>query len=373
MTTPLHDLIVSRIRQEGPLTAAQYLDLALYHPQWGYYASADRRSGRDGDFFTSVDTGPLFGETLAVQIAEMCERLAASGVARFDLVEVAAGNGRLTRDILDALRRESPDLYAAVGVTLVERSGTARRAHPDMLAAHAPRILDSLADLPPRVCGIVLANELLDALPVHVVTAVDEELREIYVVESHGVLAERAGPLSTDRIREYFERTGAPLAPGLRAEVGLEAEQWVERAGASLSAGYLLLFDYGHEARELYSPAHAAGTLMTFHAHTADAKGWLEDPGACDLTAHVNLTAVRNAARRSGLSPAGVLDQSYFLMNLGIVERLPTGPDAASIARRLAAKTLLAPGGLGSTMKAMAFAAQADAHPLRGFRSGRLT
>jgi SAM-dependent MidA family methyltransferase len=144
-------------------------------------------------------------------------------------------------------------------------------------------------------------------------------------------------------------------------------------AAAAIDRGFVLLFDYGHEAHELYSRLHAAGTLTTYRRHAAGARHWLDDPGEADLTAHVNLTAIRHAARLAGLEVLGIVDQMYFLTSLGIVDRLPEGADRAAISRRLTAKTLLMPGGLGSTMKVMAFGKNVGRPALRGFASGRLT
>ena len=372
-TTPLTGVIVSRIRDRGPMTVADFMELALYHPDYGYYSRSIQRSGRDGDFFTSVDVGPLFGELIAAQLDEMWALLSSEGAAHFDLVEAGAGNGRLTRDILDAARRQYPDLYAHARVTLVERGAAARAAQASTLREHADRLADSRPDLPAAITGVILANELLDALPVRVVTMTAEGLRETLIAERDGTLVEIDAPLSAPSIDEYFARCGVALAPGARAEVGLEATAWVTAAGAALDRGFLLLFDYGHEARELFSPTHAAGTLMAYRAHTAGARHWLSEPGDSDLTAHVNLTAIRAAAEAAGLVTLRLLDQTYFLLSLGLADRLETGHDRHASSLRLAARTLIMPVGLGSTMKVMGFAKGVGRPALRGFASGRLT
>jgi SAM-dependent MidA family methyltransferase len=373
--TPLLPIILSTIRAKGPITFAEFMELALYHPEHGYYAAAAQRSGRAGDFFTSVDVGPLFGEMLAVQLDEMWRRLRDAGAAEFDLVEAGAGNGRLARDILDAAAAHHPDFYEHLHLTLVERSDAARATQRGVLGRHGSRLRAQPPDLPPpgSVTGVILANELLDALPVHVVTMTSGGLREIYVAERDGALAEMAGPPSDPAVGEYLARPGGSLAVGARAEAGLEAERWIARAALALRAGFLLLFDYGHEAAELFSPTHAAGTLMSYRAHTARGDDLLRDPGARDLTAHVNLTAVRAAAARAGLEAGGAVDQTYFLTALGIMERLDAGDHRDAVARRLAAKSLLIPGGLGSTIKVMAFARGVGRPALKGLSSGRLT
>jgi SAM-dependent MidA family methyltransferase len=134
-----------------------------------------------------------------------------------------------------------------------------------------------------------------------------------------------------------------------------------------------VLIDYGHRAAELYSPTHAGGTLMAYHRHTAGRVDWLARPGEVDLTTHVDLTAVQLTAEAAGLRTLGVIDQTYFLTALGLAERLETGHDRAAVVRRLAAKTLVMPGGLGSTMKVAVFARGIEAPALKGLAGGRLT
>jgi SAM-dependent MidA family methyltransferase len=371
---PLLDLIVEAIRRDGPLTLAAYMDLALYHPEHGYYAGAGQRSGKAGDFYTSVDVGPLFGELLAVQFAEMHALLArdAPGAA-FDLVEAAAGNGRLSHDVLDAAERHHPAFYASARLTLVERSAAARQSQRDGLGSHAVKLAESRPDLPAAVRGVIFANELLDAMPAHAVVMRGGTLREIYIDHREGRLVEVEGALSTPALAEYFDWVGARLDEGARAEVSLAAREWVRGAAGALSAGFLVLIDYGHTAAELYSRTHAGGTLMAYHRHTAGAVDWLSRPGEVDLTTHVDLTALRLTAESAGLTTVGVVDQTYFLTALGLAERLETGHDRSSVARRLAAKTLVMPGGLGSTMKAAVFARGLGAPALRGLADGRLT
>lgn len=227
--------------------------------------------------------------------------------------------------------------------------------------------------LPARVTGVIYANELLDAFPVHVVTQTAEGLREIAVSERDGALVESLVPVSNPAIVEYLRDANATVGFGARVEVALAASKWVTEAAAALCRGFLLLFDYGREARELYSAAHPAGTLTAYRGHRASAGDWLAAPGKSDLTAHVDLTTVRRTAERCGLVTLGMLDQTYFLLSLGLAERVETGHDRRALRQTLAARTLMMPGGLGSTMKTMVFAKDVGAPPLRGTASGRLT
>jgi SAM-dependent MidA family methyltransferase len=359
------------VRERGPMTVAAFMDLALYDPQLGYYARAPRRSGRAGDFFTSVDVGPIFGELLAVQLTEMFGVLEKDSRPLF-LVEAGAGNGRLSADILRATRTRDPALYDRLRLHLIDASPEARRAHPQTLGDLSDRLVSSSDALPPSFEGVLIANELLDAMPTHQVVMRDEGLRETYVqrvdsqesaVDSRLTTVE--GPPSTPALADYLARAGARLEPGWRAEINLRAVEWVRDAARRLTRGFMILIDYGHEARELYSMSHATGTLTTFSGHTMagpemQTPAWLARPGDQDLTTHVDFTSVRAAAEEEGLVTLGFMDQTYFLLAL-IGDTAPSG-----LRERLALKTLTMPGGLGSTHKVLILGKEVGALPLRG-------
>jgi SAM-dependent MidA family methyltransferase len=440
------------------MTVAAFMELALYHPELGYYARAARRSGRTGDFFTSVDVGPLFGELLATQLAEMAAILSSAfGIQNsFDLVEAGAGNGRLSADILGAARAQGSRFYDSIRLHLSEVSPQARAAHTSTLGDHAGRLVWSDSALPGSFEGVLLANELLDALPVHQVVMREGGLREVYVAirsadDSDGARRLRAegasacaeasasakawadrrslgggwsaslaearadneraeagglsratdgealalteGPVSTPALNEYLEQLGVELQPGWRIEINLRAVEWIHEAARHLRRGFIMVIDYGHEARELYSPTHAAGTLTTFSRHQStgpEAPGvpaWLQSPGNQDITSHVDFTSVRAAAEAEGLQTLGFMDQTYFLLGLlppdigdrqsirnhGESTRNPQpGPPQRGLGavgwesaiRNL--KTLILPGGLGSTHKVMIFGKGVGTPGLRG-------
>ncbi|HSL23828.1 MAG TPA: SAM-dependent methyltransferase [Vicinamibacterales bacterium] len=345
------------------------MDLALYHPGHGYYASRARRSGRAGDFYTSVDVGPLFGELLAAQFAEMARLLAGD----FDLVEAAAGDGRLMRDVLDALAREAVEEYGRARVHLVERSPEGRAAQRERLGPHAERLRTSATALPSPIHGVVFANELLDALPAHLLVSRDEGPREIYVDVKGNRLVERESDVSSEALRREAEAD--PLPPsGLRFEVSLDAIDWVRRAGRALGRGFLLLIDYGDAARALRSASRPDGTLRAFNAHRVSAR-WIDSPGEQDLTANVNFTAIVRAASAASLEHLGEVEQTRFLLGLGALERLERDegalPPLAAIRRRLAAKSLLVPGGIGTTHRVLVFGKNTGRPPLAGLSFAR--
>ena len=368
------------IRERGPLTVAAFMDLALYDPGFGYYARAAQRSGRAGDFFTSVDVGPLFGQLLEIQLEEMTRMLNSGfGIQHADLVEAGAGNGRLSADILRAARRRDPGFYESIRLHLVEASAEARRAQAGTLGDVAERLASSGASLPDSFEGVLIANELLDALPVHQVVMREGGLREVYVSHQsqsrsetasteHSRLTTVEGELSTPALSDYLARLGVSLEPGWRAEINLRAVDWIRGAAQRLRRGFIILIDYGHDARELYSATHSTGTLTTFVKHrsggpegSAAAPPWLQQPGEQDLTAHVDFTSVRAAAEAEGMTAIGFLDQTYFLM--GLLEGLPD-PEAAI--RNPQFKTLMLPGGIGSTHKVLILGKGVGAPALRG-------
>jgi SAM-dependent MidA family methyltransferase len=386
----LRDVIIGRIQANGPLSFAEFMDLALYEPKLGYYSSANRRSGREGDFITSVDIGSLFGELLARQFGEMWRILSEKNAkfrSSFDIVEAGSGSGFLASDVLSHAKKTDPDFYEVIRYTLVERSPTAREKHHSKLSSHRSKLFGTSIDLPSKVNGIIFANELLDALPVHQIVMTKEGLREVYVdVDVDGKsLIELLGTVS-QKVVKHIKRFNIRLEIGWRAEVSPEAISWVERAGQHLEQGFLVLIDYGHEADELYSLAHAHGSLASYQKHaveTGEGHGkrstpWLEKPGTKDITAHVDLTAVRHGAEQTGLKTLSILDQTYFLLGLASEELLKTeikkDNEINMTKRSLALKTLLLPGGLGSTHKVLIFSKNIETPKLLGCSfSSRLT
>ena len=396
----LRTLIADRIRTEGPISVAEFMRLSLYHPSYGYYARASRRTGRAGDFFTSVDVGPVFGELLARQFAEMWEIVQPAAGCRppaafdsnpnpesrtpnpefFDLVEAGAGSGRLARDVLDALALHHPALYSRVRLHLVEIAAAARAAQIETLGPHASTLVFSSESLPKSVTGVIFANELLDALPTHAVVMAKEGLREVFIdVKSADgndpEFVEFGGEPSTPELERYLAAAGVQLEPGWHAEINLEAPAWIRQAARSLQRGFLMLLDYGHEAAALYSTSHSAGTLTTFQHHTSGNRAsMLQDPGEHDITAHVDLTTVTRTAEAAGLGTLGRLDQTYFLLGLGLAGMLderrlleaPALSEVEGLKKRLALKTLMLPGGLGSTLKVLIFGKDVGIPKLKG-------
>jgi SAM-dependent MidA family methyltransferase len=265
-------------------------------------------------------------------------------------------------------------------VQLVEASAEARRAQAGTLDEVADRLASSGPDLPESFEGALIANELLDALPVHQVVMREDGLREVYVSHQSAVVSQQSrstndqglttieGPPSTPALAGYLDRLGVTLEPGWRVEINLRAVDWIRDAARRLQRGFIILIDYGHEARELYSPTHSAGTLTTFVHHrsggpeeSAGTPSWLQQPGGQDLTAHVDFTSVRVAAEEEGLTTIGFLDQTYFLMGL-----LAGLPNPQSAIRNPQFKTLIMPGGIGSTHKVLILGKGVGAPALRG-------
>ena len=327
------------------------MDTVLYEPALGYYARASRRSGSAGDFVTSVDYGPLFGRLLGRQVADMTTYL--SRATPLSLVEAGAGDGRLSRAMLDEVAAVAPDVASVLHPHLVERSDAARQAQPATLGPWAARTVCT-PTLPEAFSGILVANELLDALPAHRVVMRGRTLHEILVDVDGDQLVTRETESISPGLLAHLDACSAQLDAGQFADVSLDASAWMHEAASRLTTGFMLVIDYGAEASRLYGPSYPAGTLTSYRAHvasTSDADAWLQQPGDQDLTTHVDFTSVRRAAEAAGCVSLGLMDQTYFLMALATP--LLTELDAAE---RRAFAALVMPGGLGSTMKVLVLA-----------------
>jgi SAM-dependent MidA family methyltransferase len=351
--TALERQLLQRIRTHGPITFAEFMRECLYHPALGYYSKAD--AVRFADFYTSVDVHPIFARLLARQLAEMWERLGRP--PEFWAVEGAAGVGRLAAQFLDFAARKLPEFYGALRYVAVETSAARRAAHAAALAAHiAAGRAQSSDELPVAIpCGCIFSNELLDAMPVHRVVCQRGELREVYVAAQGEALCEELGPPSSPEIYIFFREQGITLREGQQAEAGLDACQWIERAGARLERGFVLTVDYGHEAAELYNERHERGTALAYARH-AVSEDLLRAPGEQDLTAHVNFTALDMWGRRAGLVRTGLVTQLEFLAAMGRANEFadlyePGASEIDKIRGRLLLKTLINPEGMGETFR----------------------
>lgn len=342
---PLRQAIVERIRREGRISFRDFMEMALYHPQHGYYLHR-LPMGRQADYVTSPEVGPIFGAMVGRQLAEMWEVMGCP--QPFQVVEMGAGRGTLARDVLSWARRARPDFLACLRYTTVDRSEAMRAAQRRALACAGLEAehLDALA--PGSVEGCILSNELLDSFPVHRIIVQGGELREVYVTWDGERFREETGPPSSPALEGYFRRLGLWPGEGCYAEVNLEALSWMEGMGQALRRGFVLTFDYGYEAQDLYAPWRKDGTLLCFRQQrpSADPYTWL---GWQDMTSHVDFTTLVWAGREVGLEPLGLTSQARFLTALGIEDSLRTdGLDMdEAMARRRMVTELLDPAGLG--------------------------
>ncbi|WP_035993165.1 class I SAM-dependent methyltransferase [Leptolyngbya sp. KIOST-1] len=327
----LYEVLRDRIHQspQGRIPFAEFMELALYHPQGGYYTTKDAILGFEGDFVTSAHLGHDFGELIATQFAEMWAHLERPNP--FALVEMGAGQGLIAADVLSTLQNHFPGCFAALDFQIVEKSDQLRVAQERRLSPWAGKVswltLEDIAD--DSITGCLFSNELVDALPVHQVVITESGLQEVYVTLTDGPdspVREVVDAPSTPRLADYFTFVGIDLAdaqyaPGYRTEVHLAALGWMKTVAAKLHRGYVLTIDYGYPASRYYSRARAQGTLQCYyqHAHHNDPYSHL---GYQDITAHVNFTALERQGERCGLETLGATQQGMFLMALGLGDRL---------------------------------------------------
>jgi len=351
----LREAIISRIisSPQQRITFAEYMDMALYHPESGYYSSNKVKIGfKGGDFFTSSHLGSDFGELLAVQFHQMWEILGQPGV--FSLVEMGAGQGILALQILNYIQSHHWDFWAALQYIIVEKSPALKQEQQQRLSEFSVAWCN-LEDIPPNsITGCFFANELVDALPVHQFILEGGKLREIYVTTHlpSAPFVEVIGEASTPKLAEYFQLVEIDLSPyadGYRSEVNLAALDWLSQVARSLQRGYVLTIDYGYTATRYYNTRRLQGTLQCYYQHHHHNNPYI-NVGEQDITAHVDFTALEQWGQRCGLNLVGFTRQGLFLMSLGLGTRLashPEQPISQVLQRREALHQLIEPTGLG--------------------------
>ena len=351
-----------RIRERGPITFAEFMEVALYWPRGGYYSGVNPDTGPGGsadpspfgpagDYYTSPMAHPAFGALLAVQLYQFW--LLLDRPDPFHLVETGSGNGRLCRDFLNAADTFPEPFSASLRYLCLDlNSGV-----PTGDYRQASRLVTS--GIPLRnLRGCILSNELLDAFPVHQVRVEQGRLQEVFIAlesddgSGDGRLVEQLGDPTGPALAARLESLGVRLVEGQTAEINLALDGWAGETAAALDAGFVLSIDYGRTAQDLYSgDLRPRGTLTTYYRHTqTDAP--LRHIGQQDITAQVDFTSVINAGHQAGLEPLGYIGQGRFLRNLGLdrLRRRVTSsplPVAEAVANRAGLLALVRPNGLG--------------------------
>ncbi|AFZ00321.1 class I SAM-dependent methyltransferase [Calothrix sp. PCC 6303] len=353
---------------EQRITFAEYMDMVLYDPQYGYYSTEAVNLGKKGDFFTSVHLGKDFGEMLAIQFVDMWESLGKP--AKFSLVEMGAGQGYLATDILNYLQQNYSDIFQVFEYIIIEKSPILQKQQQQKLKDFTVSWCswEELSDN--SIVGCFFSNELVDAFPVHQFIVNQGKISEVFVthesllpIESspksnddwENSFIELTGEISTSKLISYFELIDINInvyADEYRSEVNLAALDWLTTVSAKLQKGYLLTIDYGYSATRYYNPRRHQGNLQCYYQHQRHDNPYI-NIGKQDITTHVDFTALELWGEKCGLKKVGFIQQALFLMALGLGTRISQIADSKLpinqiLQRRDRLQQLLDPMGLGN-------------------------
>ncbi len=359
--------ISNLIHKRGKITFADYMDLVLYHPEYGYYTSGKEKIGKKGDYYTSSDVHSVFGELIARQLEQMWRLL---GSSKFTVVEIGAGKGWLCHDILNCIRNEYSEFFEKIDYNIVEISQNLIERQSNTLKGLEKKVSwesfseDGFSFNP--IEGCFLSNEFVDSLPVHQVIVENSCLKEIYVTTKDNLFCEEIDELSTPELENYFKELKINLKEGQRAEVNLKVLDWVKNISCYLNRGFVITIDYGHLAEDLYSEERYRGTLICYYEHTTSENPY-ERVGNQDITSHVNFSSILEEGARFGLNTTGFVRQSNYLIALGILNKMNDVQD--DISKLLTMKNLFLPGGMGDVFKVLIQHKGVDNPELIGLRN----
>ena len=365
-SSPMGARICEIIAQHGGwIGFDRYMQEALYAPNCGYYCSSTAKLGADGDYITAPMLGQAFAACLAGQFIEIRSNLHRPDTGM--ILEFGAGTGQMALDMLTCLNQQSalPKRYM-----IIEVSGDLAGRQQQLFQSSGPEflsIVEWVHEIPDRIRGMVLANEVLDAMPAKRFQIGNSgRIMELGVGLDGGLLAWKEGSPLEDAIAARLKHLGLP--PGYRSELGLQAEFWTASLAEALEEGVALVIDYGFPRHEYFHPDRDDGTLMCHYRHAANMDPFLH-PGLQDITAHLDFTAIAEAGREAGAEVAGFCSQGCFLIGAGILDLAPSGfaaPDQHTLAMTAQIKTLTLPHEMGELFKVLAFSKNYP-HRLSGF------
>ena len=308
------EIIIDKIRKNGPISFRDFMDISLYFPGSGYYTSPGNKIGKTGDYYTSPHVSSVFGHMIGKQLEEMWNLL---GRKSFAVVEYGGGMGLLCRDILDYCKNNN-EFYDQIEYYIIEKNPAAPGKREKNLQAQPNtnkkiKWIESIRDIG-EINGCILSNELLDNFPVHRVVMQDE-LMEVFVGYKHGFV-EILRP-ATKSLKDYFAELNVILPKGYCTEINLQAIAWLEEIAMVLKKGFVLTIDYGFSSSELYSIQRSLGTLLCYYNHTINDRPY-SNIGKQDITSHVNFSALRHWGVKNGLEYCGFTNQAQFLLSLGL-------------------------------------------------------
>jgi SAM-dependent MidA family methyltransferase len=350
-------------RAGGWIDFARYMELALYAPGLGYYVAGTTKLGTQGDFVTAPEVSPLFGGAVAAQIAGVLNETGG------DVLELGAGSGRLAADLLAELTMRNS---LPARSRILEVSPALRQRQQALLRARAPGMIDRIDwidALPQQLTGVILANEVLDALPIHLLAWRDDAIFERGVIRQGDSFGWAEHDLRSPALREAA--SALPVSAPYLSELSLAVPALVGTLAGALEKGVILLIDYGFGRSEYYHPQRTRGTLMCHYRHRShDDPFYL--PGLQDITAHVDFTAVAGAGIDAGLNLLGYATQAQFLINCGIADllaRTPADDAGAYLPLSAGVQKLLSPAEMGELFKVIALG-RGIGTPLAGFSQG---
>jgi SAM-dependent MidA family methyltransferase len=360
----LTDIIKDEMRKQGPITFARFMELALYHPEYGYYTSGNAVIGKEGDFYTSPHVSNMFGRLISESYLKLKDKI---GEDTCHFVEMGAGHGYIAKDFLTHLSEYHKDEYSRCHYVIVERSGAMRDKQRKTLGPLAGNVAwyKSLDEMSGKLTGVFFSNELVDALPFHRIKQSADRLNELYVTFGQRGFMETLGKVSSPEIPMHLNRLGFRLKDDTCTEVNLEADKWLASVAAKMDKGFVITVDYGYPAWEYYSAERNNGTIMTFKDHRASEDPF-QDVGERDITAHVDFTSLCMEGKEHGLMPALYTSQSSFLADAA---------EGLTVVMKDVGKgliTLMHPDIMGSVFKVLVLAKYVDTAGMFGDVRNRL-
>lgn len=353
------DYVKQLINSQGKITFARFMEIALYHPEIGYYNSEKQIIGKGGDYYTAPDVHSFMGQVLGKYLVEMWKRL---NNEDFFIIEIGAGKGLMALDIIEYINKNFPNIYKCLTYFIIEKSKSLKVKQKNLLYKYIEKIewLDSIFYFKNHkdFTGYVLSNELIDALPFHRVQQCKNKLKEIFISLNRDQLVDEIDELSTDRLLDYFKRINITLAEGMKTEVNLEAMNWINNIASIMDKGFVITIDYGFPAHLYYSSSKYNGTFLCYYNHSINENPY-EKIGRQDITAHVDFTSLALEGKEVGLDLLAYTDLASFLMVYGKdileqeIKKVQHLDKISAFKATTAIKNLIHPEGMGGAFKVL--------------------